>query len=281
MVRDDRRGAHRITDVDRHKEEGDVLDDTVGGNAVFPDVSHQLTVIEHVDEGHGDVRHELGEAVPAGLPEGGAVPAGPAEAVKARVREAEIEQRDETADTFTDRRRPGGTGHAPSERAHEEVVEHHVGDAGRHGHPEAEARFLRRHQERLEHVLEQERDNADEHDAPVLHAVREHGVAGAEQTADRGNGQFAKQSQEQTDGDAGVDEQAERAVRFLLIALPHLIRDQSRSADAEDKTDAAEDHDVRPHEVQCREGGRTGEVRDKDAVDDTVEACEDHHHDRR
>lgn len=59
MVADDGRAADRVAEEDRHKDEVDIHDDTIGRDAVLPRELHQLEVIKDVDDGHRKVRHHL------------------------------------------------------------------------------------------------------------------------------------------------------------------------------------------------------------------------------
>ena len=67
---DHRCAADRVADKDGHEDELDVHQHTVGGNAVLADEVHELEVIQHTHQGGGDVAHQLGRAVAAGLENG-------------------------------------------------------------------------------------------------------------------------------------------------------------------------------------------------------------------
>ena len=64
---DDGRAADGVTDVDGDKDELHIHQHAVGRDAVLADIVEQLKVIEHADDGRGDIAHQLGRAVAAGV----------------------------------------------------------------------------------------------------------------------------------------------------------------------------------------------------------------------
>ena len=73
---DDRGAAHGVAQEDGHENKVHVHNDPIGGHAVLPRQAHELEVIEHVHQGHGQVGHQLRRAVGAGLEQGPAVEPG-------------------------------------------------------------------------------------------------------------------------------------------------------------------------------------------------------------
>ena len=66
MITDHRRAAHRISDKHRLKDQAYIHKNPVGRDSVFPGVSHQLYIIKHADQRHGDIAHQLRGTVGAG-----------------------------------------------------------------------------------------------------------------------------------------------------------------------------------------------------------------------
>lgn len=59
VVAHDRRGSHGVTDENRFKEEGDVHDYAESGDAVCPGDGDELIVVDHGNEGHGNICQEF------------------------------------------------------------------------------------------------------------------------------------------------------------------------------------------------------------------------------
>lgn len=98
------------------------------GNAALTDQPHQLEVIQNADEGRGDVAHQLGRAVAAGLQKLTDIQLCAGEVQAGAVRDEEYE-RDDAADAVAGDRRPCRA------RQAEELNEHPV--AGEIVTPEA------------------------------------------------------------------------------------------------------------------------------------------------
>ena len=63
-------GSYGVTDEYRHKEEADVHDDTEGRDAILSRQPHELVVVEHTGDRHGNIGHQFGGAVGGGPRDG-------------------------------------------------------------------------------------------------------------------------------------------------------------------------------------------------------------------
>ena len=82
---DHRRAADGVADEDGYEDELDVHQNAVGGDAVLADQAHELEIVEHTYQGGGDVAHQLGGAVTAGLEDGAQTQGGGPQAQQAGV----------------------------------------------------------------------------------------------------------------------------------------------------------------------------------------------------
>ena len=281
MIAHDGRAAHRIAEEDGHKNEVHVHDHTEHRHAVRAHQAHELPVIEHVDDGHGDIRHELRGAVAAGLGDGAQVEPRAAEPELALVGEDEVEQRNHAADILADGCGESRADHAEPQHRDEQRVEHDVRHARGDRDIQAEVRPLRRHEEALERVLQHEGDERDENDAPIAHAVGQECLVRAKQAGDGLKEQQAEHRENRAERDEQVHEQRERLVGFALIADAEHIRHECAAAGTEHEAHRAEDHQKWHDEVDCGEGIRADEVGDKNAVHHAVDGRKGHHDDGR
>ena len=67
VVADDGRTAEGVAHIHGNEQEAGVHDDAVGGHAVFPGKAQQLVVVQDVHQRHGQVGHQLGGAIDAGV----------------------------------------------------------------------------------------------------------------------------------------------------------------------------------------------------------------------
>ena len=154
VVADDGRAAHGIAHEDRHEQEGRIHDDAVSRHAVLPGKAEELIIIEDVDEGHGEVGHQLGGAVDAGGPQHAAVELCPAQMDAAGVLLfQEIKHRQYTAHQLADEGGHRGTRHTQMERPNQHHVQHHVGAACAYGKQKAQLGLFGRDEKALEKVL--------------------------------------------------------------------------------------------------------------------------------
>ena len=143
MIAHDRGTSHRIADKERRKDKAHVHDDAVYGNTVGTGKAHELPVVEHVYDGHGDVRHKLGSAVCTGLQQGTKVHMGPSETESAPVWKDKVEQGDQSADGLTDRHCGGRPHDAETQNSDKISIEDHVCKSCRDGDQESELRAFR------------------------------------------------------------------------------------------------------------------------------------------
>lgn len=141
---DHRRAADGVADEDGYEDELDVHQNAVGGDAVLADQAHELEIVEHTYQGGGDVAHQLGGAVAAGLEDGAQTQGGGPQAQQAGVGPQEVDQGQYAAHTLAQAGGDGRAGHTPVENGDEERVQDHVGDAGGHGDEKAQAGLFRR-----------------------------------------------------------------------------------------------------------------------------------------
>ena len=74
IVAYDRRGPHGVTDENRFEEECHIHDHAEGGDPVRSGDGDQLVIVEHGNEGHGNICQKLGGTVRADRPKCSTVP---------------------------------------------------------------------------------------------------------------------------------------------------------------------------------------------------------------
>ena len=167
VVADDGRGADCEAHEKRHRDPRNVLDNAVNRDAIGTDIGHQLEVVDHRHERHGEVRDKLRRAVHADAPQSPHVDKRATQAQRARVRPREIEERDRTAKDLAYRRRQGSTRQAPLEHDDEQGVERDVGNAGNHHDAKPHLGLARSGQQALESFLQHEERKRERQDAAV------------------------------------------------------------------------------------------------------------------
>ncbi len=173
------RHALGVADEDRAKDHPHVHDDAVGRDAIRADECHELQVVDHAHHRGGDGAHQLGRAVGADPDDEAGASTGPDQAQEAGIPAGKVGQRHQTAHELGHVGGHGSAGHAPAKDAHEEPVQHHVGQARGHGDAQAQAGLAGRHHEGLEEKLQGEGRQRNHADAAVEHADGQHVLVGA------------------------------------------------------------------------------------------------------
>ena len=281
MIADDRGAADGVADEDGHKNELDVHQNAVGGDAVLANETQELEVVQHADQRGGDVAHQLGGAVAAGLQDGAQAQSGGTQVQQAGIGAQEVEQRQHAANTLAQSGGDGGAGHAPAEHGDEQCVQHHVGNAGGHRDQQAEAGLLCGDEKALEHVLQHEGEGEAGDDAAVEHAVGHHGVGGTQEPGDDGHGGNTHRGQHQTQQQGEQHHHGEGLLSLLVLALAQQLGDESGAAGADHEAHAAQDHDEGHDQIDGGEGCFAHEVGDEQTVHHAVDRREHHHTDGR
>ena len=100
IVAYDGRGSHGIADVNRFKKECHIHDHAEGGDPVRSGDGDQLVIVEHGNEGHGNICQKLGGAVRADLPKRRTVPFRFHQLERRCISFKEVNQREKTACVF-------------------------------------------------------------------------------------------------------------------------------------------------------------------------------------
>ena len=103
MVTDNRRHADGVPDKDGDENKLNVHENTVGGYAVFAGIRKKLEIIDHADNGRGNITHKFGRTVGTGTEQNATFGTGAPKAKETSVfRRKKIEQRQDSADTLAD-----------------------------------------------------------------------------------------------------------------------------------------------------------------------------------
>ena len=126
MIAHDRGTSHRVADKECREDKAHIHDDAIYGNTVGTGKAHELPVVKHVYDGHGDVRHKLRSAVCTGLQQGVKLHMGLSETESALVRKDKVEQRDQSADGLAERRCGGSAHDAETQNGDKISIEDHI-----------------------------------------------------------------------------------------------------------------------------------------------------------
>ena len=278
---DDGGGADGEADEHGDEDEVDVHDDTVGGNAVLPGEGHELDVVEHGDQTHGKVAHQLRGAVDGGPQQGFSVIAAPAQPQQAAVFPGEVDDGDDGTDGLGDGGGDGSADESPAKYAHEQGIEHDVGAARGHGHGQRQIGLLGGDAEALEGVLQNVGGEHRLDDIAVGDGILQHLPLAAQQSCCRAHEDHGQQHQRNAADDSRIGQQGEDLVGPLMIAHAKGHGHQSGAAGADHEAQGGEDHQIGNDEVDGGEGGLAGEIGYEEPVHHAVDAGEDHHGDRR
>ena len=164
---------------------------------------------------------------------------------------------------------------------HEQGVQYHVGAAGGNGNVQSQLRPLRRHQKALEGVLQHIGDQAQQDDASIADAHREHGLVGAQQPGHRGEKGDAADGEHGAQPDQYIDQQGEDLIGPLVVAGPQSVRHQRTAAGAQHEAHGAQHHEKRHDEVHGGKGVGAHEVGHENTVHHAVDGGTHHHDDGR
>ena len=274
---DDGRTAEGVAHIHGNEQEAGVHDDAVGGHAVFPGKAQQLVVVQDVHQRHGQVGHQLGGAIDAGVQQHLAVQLRFAQVQAAGILVVEeVEDRQQAAHDLAEEGGNGGTLYAPAPDAHHQHIQHHVGAACTHGEPEAEVRLFGGDKEALEHVLQRKGGQRQHQDAAVAHGVVQQLALGTQQD---GNGpqQHKPQHGQHRDGDGGgQQEHGKVAVGLFLVALAQRDAHDGAAAGAQHEADGGQQLGQRHDQVDRRKGCFAHKVGHAQAIYDAVDGGEQH-----
>ena len=281
LVAHKRRRTHREAHHERHEDPDDVLDDAVRSHAVGTDEGHELVVVQHRDERHGQVRYQLGSAVGARLAQGAQVNHRLTQAQVARVLACKVEKGQATADDLADCRGDGRAGKAPTEDNDEQGVKHDICHAGADDDGKTDLRLAGRRQKALKRLLQHERGHGNRADGAIEDSQIEQRAGRLEQLTHRAHEDDAEHRRHDTHGKNGVDDEREQAVCPFLLAFAQRLGHERRAAGAEHHAQCADHHDEREDEVESRKRLLAHEVGDEQAVDHAIDAGKHHHNGRR
>ena len=278
MVADDGRAALRIADEHRREHKAQIHKHAVGRNAVRAEQLEQLDVVQRTDQRHRDIRHQLADAVGAGLEQlpqaeqrlGEAEPAAGAALHK-------IEDRGHTADHLADDRGRRRTGQPKTRHADEHEVQHHVGRACRHREEQAQLGLFRGNKEALEQVLQHERRLKCQQNTAVGQAAGQQLRRCAQPQSHRLQQRKAESGEQHTQHGGCNHQHTEQLIGAFFIAGAQRHGNKGAAARADHKAEAAQHLDIGVDEVQRRKRRFTCIVRDKEAVHDGVDGGKDHH----
>ena len=276
-------GSHpnRISNENRNKNKLDIHQDPICRHAVFTREFEQPDIIQHADKRPRYVRHQLRRAVGTSLQQYPAFRPGLCEAQKAAVGPQEIEERQDPTNALADSGGERGAADPPSKSRHKQGVERHIGDTRGDGGRQAELGFFRRRQKGLKDILQHERRIEQQHHPAVNHAVLDHGVGRSEQIGYRPYEQHADNRQDDPGGQGQLDHHGKIPVGLLPIPFADGFRHQCAAAGPDHKTEPAENHNERHHQINGGKGHLTDEVGHEQPIHHPIYRGEYHHHDRR
>ena len=277
MVADDGARADGVAHEDADEDEVHVHDDPEGRHAVLPDEAHELEVIEDADQGGGEVPHHLRGAVGAGLGQDPALQSGFRQAERGLVGQEEVDQGHHAPHQGAGHRGDGRPGHAPGQDPHQKPVPHHVGQARRHREPQPQLGPLRRHEEALEHILQNKGHQGQGENAPVADGQGKHFSCGPQKEAEGLHDELRQNRQHRAGEDAGGDDEGEVAVCPGQVPLSHGAGHHGAAAGAQHEAHRGENHQGGHNEVHRREGGLARVVGNEHAVYHAVDGGEDQH----
>ena len=181
MIADYRRRTYRIAYEYGHEYELNIHEHAIRRNTVFSREFNQLEVIQRAHNRAGYIRHKLGCAVRARLQQYASLELGEFKPEQTVVLASEIYQRKYAAHRLTKARRNRRASYAPMEHGYEQRVQHHICNARSHSHGKAKFRLFGSSEERLEHVLQHERQIERQHYAAIYYAVLKHSLGRAQQ----------------------------------------------------------------------------------------------------
>ena len=249
---------------------------------MFQEILPTLQVVADSQDVPGDIADVLGKAVAAGLEQGFPLEAGTDDPEGTAVAAAgEIPQREETAHAAGQHRRGRSTCKPPMEDDDEKRVQDHVRDGTDYRHNRPQLRAFGRHVERLEAHLQHERRQAEGADAAVHHAQARGLPFRPEDPCQWFHESQQRNHEHQRQDEREADEHAEDGGGPVVVALPHRLGNQRRTAGADHQSQCPDQHHGRPDDVQRREGRCPHEIGHEKPVHDTVNAPHEHHQDAR
>ena len=279
MVADNGSRTDGISDVDCNENELHIHQHTVCRHAVFSDVFQELKVIDHADDGGGDIAHQFRGAVGAGAYHRSDFRFCHDEAQQACVRACKVDKGQYAAGTLADSGGEGSSGNTPPEYPNEERVKNHVDQSGSYRYRQPEFGAFGCDKETLEDALQHKRSREYDHCAAVEYAVRHHFGCCAEEGGDGAHENNAENRQDDSEKQCQEDHHGKIPVRFLTLSLSKSEGYKGSAACADHETHTPENHNERHHEIDCCEGGFSREIGHKKSVHHTVYGCEYHHND--
>ena len=269
--------AHGVAHIHGHEQEGGIHDDAVSGHAVFAGQPQQLVIVQDVYQRHGQVGHQLGGTVDAGIPQDSAVELRFTQVQAAGIVVVEkVEHRQNTAHQLADEGGNGRALDAPAPQAHHHHVQHHIGAARTHGEPEAQVRLFGGDEEALEHILQREGGQRHHQDAAIAHRVVQQFALGTQQHRNGPQEHDAQHGQHADRYQRCQQKHGEITVSLFLVALAQRDAHDGAAAGAQHKADGAQQHGQRHDEVDRCKGRLAHKVGHAQAVHDTVDGGEQH-----
>ena len=193
------------------------------------------------------------------------------------VGQEEVHQRHHAAHEGAGHRGDGRSGHAPGQNPHQQPVPRHVGQARRHCEAQTQLGPLRRDEEALEHVLQNEGNKGEGENAPVADGLGQHLSRGAQEGAEGFHDQLGQDGQNRAGNHAGDDDEGEITVCPGQVSLSHGAGHHGAAAGAQHEAHGGENHQGGHDEVHRREGGLARVVGNEHAVYHAVDGGEDQH----
>ena len=280
MIADDGGAPDGVPDKHGAEHKVHVHDHPVGSHPVLPRQGHELVIVQHRHQRHGDVGHQLRGAVGAGLHKNPRVKPGLCQPQKALVLSQKIHQGNSPAHHLAEACGQGRPRQPPPEHCDEHIVQNHVGQPRRHGDCQAQLRLLRGDEKTLEHVLQHEKCLEHQHNPPVDDAVLQHLPAGSQNPGHRPEPCEAHRRQRQPKPYGHIDQHGKILVCLLLLSFPQRHGHHGAPAGSHHESQPAQDHQEGVYEIQGREGRLAHVVGHEQPIHHAVDGGE-HHHDHR
>ena len=281
MVADNGRAADGKAEERGHEYEIHIHHDRIRGNSLLADQAHELDIVQDRNNRRGNVAHQLGRAVCAGVQQLFPVKPGAGQPYPVASGVQEIQERQHAAHAVTDHRRNRCARNAQPAHRNQHIVEQHVGQAGRDREDEAHVRLFCDDEKALERGLQHEGHTAREQDAAIDDTVVDQRVARARKTRDGFHIDHAEQAQHRAEQHDRQDNHGEIAVGLLLVAFAHGARDNGAAACTQHEAERADDHRHREHDVDRAERKVADQVGYEQAVHHAVNRGNHHHDDGR
>ena len=281
MIPHHRGAADGIADVDRNKNKLHIQQYAVGRNPVLSHIPQQLKVVDDAHDGGRNIAHQLGGAVAAGTQQRFSLQPRFHKPQQAAVRPQKIEKRQQPAHTLAQPCGKRGTCRAPTQDAHKQCVQRHIGKPRRYRNGKAELRLFGRDEKALKHILQHEEGVKKNRDAAVTHTIGHHLRRRAQKHRHGAHKDHTAERKHRAKDQRKPDHHGKAAVRLFPVALAEHLGYQRRTARAHHKADAAQHHNEGHDKIDGGKRRFSGKIRYKKAVHHPINRGEHHHYDRR